>query len=251
MIITLLTDFGTRDTFVSEMKGVMLSINPFVTIIDITHEIEPFNIIEAAIKLSHAVRYFPSPAIHVAIVDPGVGSPRRPIIIKTEKAIFVGPDNGILSLAVKEHPLKEIYEITAQVRSSTFHGRDIFAPAAARLSRGESPESMGKRIEEFHELVLPEPAMEKDRIRGEVIIIDRFGNAITNINDRILGNRPFRVRIKNKDIPFFKFYREAGKRPGVLINSSGYLEIFKYQASASKALSIKLHDKVEVLFEDI
>ncbi|MFN3740972.1 MAG: S-adenosyl-l-methionine hydroxide adenosyltransferase family protein [Thermodesulfovibrionales bacterium] len=252
MIITLLTDFGNTDTFVAEMKGVILSINPTVTIVDITHEIEPFNIIEGAMKLSSAERYFPQGTIHLAVVDPGVGSSRKGIIIKTEKALFVGPDNGILSLAVKDYSRKEIYEITLPVSGgSTFHGRDLFAPVAARLSKGESPESMGRTIEEFVKITLPEPVIEKNRIKGEVVIIDRFGNAITNINEHILGNRRFRVRIKSKEIPLFKFYKEAGKRPGALINSSGYLEIFKYRASLSKALNIKLYDKVEVLFEDI
>lgn len=251
MLITLLTDFGTRDTFVAEIKGVILSINPSVTIVDITHEIEPFNIIEGAMKLSSAARHFPEGTIHLAVVDPGVGSSRKGIIIKTENALFVGPDNGLLSLAVKEHPLKEVYEIILPVTGSTFHGRDLFAPVAARLSRGESPESMARRIEEFVSIILPEPQVDKKKIKGEVIIIDRFGNAITNINAHILGNRRFRVRIKDKDIPVFKFYKEAGKRPGALINSSGYLEIFKYQASAQKALNIKIYDKVEVLFEDI
>lgn len=251
MVITLLTDFGTRDTFVAEIKGVILSINPSVTIVDITHEIEPFNIIEGAMKLNSAQRYFPRGTIHLAVVDPGVGSSRKGIIIKTDKALFVGPDNGVLSLAVKEHSLKEIYEITLPVRGSTFHGRDLFAPVAARLSRGESPESMGKRIDDFVRLSFPEPEIDKRGIKGEVIIIDRFGNAITNINEHILGNRRFRIRIKDKDIPLFKFYKEAGRKTGALINSSGYLEIFKGQASARKALNIKLHDKVEVFFEDI
>lgn len=251
MIITLLTDFGTRDTFVAEMKGVILCINSSVTIVDITHEIEPFNITEGAIKLSSVVRHFPQGTIHMAVVDPGVGSSRRGIILKTEKGFFVGPDNGLLSLTVREHSIEGIYEITLPVKGSTFHGRDVFAPVAARLSRGEPPEAMGRRIEDFVRLSIPEPVIDKEKIIGEVIIIDRFGNAITNINEGILGNRPFRVRMKNKTIPVFKFYKEAGRKTGTLINSSGYLEIFKYQSSAQKAMNIKLYDRVEVLIEEV
>lgn len=249
MIITILTDFGTRDTFVAEVKGVILSMNPSVTIVDITHEIEPFNVIEGAMKLISAARHFPEGTIHLAVVDPGVGSSRRGIIVKTEKFLFVGPDNGLLSLAVRDEKIREIYEITLPVRGSTFHGRDLFAPVAARLSKGESPEVMGKRIEGFVEITLPEPVINRKTIKGEVIIIDRFGNAITNINAPMLGDRRFIVRIKDRNIPLFRFYKEAGKRIGALINSSGYLEIFKYQSSAQKALDIKIHDKVEVLFD--
>ncbi|MCX7793444.1 MAG: SAM-dependent chlorinase/fluorinase [Thermodesulfovibrionales bacterium] len=249
MVITLLTDFGIKDTFVAEMKGVILSINPSATVVDITHEIEPFNITEAAIKLATAVRYFPRGTVHLAIVDPGVGSQRGPIIIKTERACFVGPDNGVLSLAVKEDLTKDIYEITLPVRGYTFHGRDLFAPVAARLSKGEPPELVGRKIDGFTSLSFPEPAVARKKIKGEVIVIDRFGNAITNINSSILGDRRFRVRIKKKEIPVFRFYMEAGNRVGALINSSGYLEIFKYRSSAQKALDIKLRDKVEVLIE--
>lgn len=251
MIITILTDFGTRDTFVAEMKGVILSINPSAVIVDITHEIEPFNITEGAMKLNSSAKYFPKGSIHIAVVDPGVGSPRRPIIIKTENAYFIGPDNGILSLAVKDAIIKEVYEITLPVKGSTFHGRDLFAPVAARLSRGEPVEAIGKRIEEFVNLPFPEPLKDRGIIRGEVIIIDRFGNAITNIHEGILGKGRFRVRIKKKDIPLFKFYSEADKSPGALINSSGYLEIFKYKGSAQNVLNIKLHDRVEVFIEEI
>lgn len=250
MIITLTTDFGTRDTFVAEMKGVILSINPMVTIIDITHEIEPFNILEGAIKLRAATKYFPLGTIHIAVVDPGVGSPRRPIIIGTERDFYIGPDNGLLSLAVRDQPIRDIYEITVPEAGPTFHGRDIFAPVAAWLSLGKSPESLGRRIEDFIRLPFTEPFFDDEkRLSGEVIMIDRFGNAITNINKDILAGRRFRVRIKGMELPVFRFYQEAGNLTGALINSSGYLEIFKYQGSAVKDLGIGLHDKVEVIIE--
>lgn len=250
-VITLTTDFGTRDTFVAEMKGVILSINPSAVIVDITHEIEPFNILEGAIKLSSVVKYFPPNSIHIAVIDPGVGSPRRPIIVETEKGFLIGPDNGVLSLAVRDEAIKGIYEIRIPGLNKvgpTFHGRDIFAPAGAWLSKGKGPEEIGIRIKDFVRLPIPEPILlERDRLRGEVLMIDRFGNAITNIKEGLIGSETFRVFIKGLEIPVFNYYSEAeGYTAGSLINSSGYLEIFRYRGSASDTLKIKTGDPVEV-----
>lgn len=253
-IITLTTDFGTRDTFVAEMKGVILSINPSVTIIDMTHEIEPFDIIDAALKLGSAVKYFPPGTIHIAVVDPGVGSPRRPIIIKTESYYFVGPDNGIFTLALENEKNLSIYEITIPVKGPTFHGRDLFAPVGARLSLGEPPDVIGREIMELTKIEFPEPEVlpfqDKNFIKGKVIIIDRFGNAITNIKADLLSSNKFRVTLSGREIPVFNFYREAEGFPGgAVINSSGYLEIFKYRGSAATEWNIKRGDSVEVILE--
>jgi len=251
MIITLTTDFGIRDTFVAEMKGVILSINPSVTIVDITHEIEPYNILEAAIKLASATRYFPSHTIHIAVIDPGVGSPRRPIILKTERAFYVGPDNGVFSMVMKNEKVLSFYEITIKLPySRTFHGRDLFAPVAARLSLGEDPEVMARPIEEIVEIKIPEPFKEPKRIVGHVIIIDRFGNAITNITDKDIGTDRFKVKVGEKSIEVFNYYKEAeGLEAGAIINSSGYLEIFKYRGSIMSDLGLKIGDRVEVHIE--
>ncbi len=263
MIITLTTDFGTRDTFVAELKAVILSINPSVTIVDITHEIEPYNILEAAIKLGSATRYFPSGTIHIGVVDPGVGSPRRPLIIKTDRAFYVGPDNGIFSLAVKGQEVQGIYEIIHdKAIGPTFHGRDLFAPVAVRLSLGEEAGILGRKVEDFLKLHVPEPVIDKNRIRGEVIIIDRFGNAITNIRlEDLLAKqgskvgatacRPFSVNVRGHKLKVFPHYKEAeGHKAGVLINSSGYLEIFQYMGSAVEELGLKRGDTVEVNIEE-
>lgn len=253
-VITLTTDFGTKDTFVAEVKAVILSINPSVLIVDITHEIEPFNVLEAAIKLSSASKYFPLGSIHLAVVDPGVGSSRRPIIVHTERAFYVGPDNGILSLALKGQLIKGIYEIRTsefKIGGPTFHARDVFAPASARLSRGEGLETLGRPINDFIRLSIAEPEVRPNRmIRGEVIIIDRFGNAITNIKKEQLELKGFRVIVKGRDIPLFNYYKEAEGLPaGALINSSGYLELFRYQGNVAETLNLRIHDAVEVFLE--
>ncbi len=259
MIITLTTDFGTRDTFVAELKAVILSINPSVTIVDITHEIEPYNILEAAIKIGSATRYFPSGTIHIGVVDPGVGSSRRPLIIKTDRAFYVGPDNGIFSLAVKGQEVQGIYEIIHDKSiGPTFHGRDLFAPVAARLSLGEEAGILGRKVEDFLKIHLPEPVIEKNRIKGEVIIIDRFGNAITNIrSENIMAKISPRtsgrlsVNLRDHKLRVFHHYKEAeGHKAGALINSSGYLEIFKYMGSAVEELGLKRGDTVEVIIEE-
>jgi S-adenosylmethionine hydrolase len=262
MIITLTTDFGTRDTFVVELKAVILSINPSVTIVDITHEIEPYNILEAAIKLGSATRYFPSGTIHIGVVDPGVGSSRRPLIIKTDRAFYVGPDNGIFSLAVKGQEVQGIYEIIHDKSiGPTFHGRDLFAPVAARLSLGEEAGILGRKVEDFLKLPVPEPVIDKNRIRGEVIIIDRFGNAITNIRLEDLFRkegskvgatyRLFSVNVRGHKLKVFQHYKEAERhKAGALINSSGYLEIFQYMGRAVEELGLKRGDTVEVNIEE-
>lgn len=251
MIITLLTDFGTSDTFVAEMKGVILSINPSVTIVDITHEVEPFNILDGAIKLGSVIKYFPRGSIHIAVVDPGVGSLRKPIIIKTERVYLVGPDNGIFSLALREEKIMSIHEITIPVKGPTFHGRDIFAPAGARLSNGEPPGLFGREIKEFVKIELPEPLFEnKGFIKGQVIIIDRFGNAISNIRAEHLISNKALVKVSGRYIPIFNYYKEAeGFEAGAIINSSGYLEIFRYKGSVADEWNIKKGDLVEVSLE--
>jgi len=206
-VITLITDFGMNDSFVAQMKGVLLTINPACTIIDITHEIDPFNIKKAALSLGFAYRYFPAGSIHVAVVDPGVGSVRKGIIVSADGHYFIGPDNGIFSYiyhncgnGFKVYHLNNdmAYELPQAVylsndKGNTFHGRDVFAPVAARLSIGQDIDKFGSLIGDFVQFSIPKPKIIDGVFNGEILYIDhptseykRFGNAITNINKDIL-----------------------------------------------------------------
>src|SRR6266478_233225 len=185
-LITLTTDFGTRDWFAGTMKGVILGIHPRAKVVDLTHEIAPGDIWSGAFALNAACHFFPKGTIHVAVVDPGVGSSRRAITVQTTDYIFVGPDNGVLSWALAKQEIKAVHELEnvdyfLPDVSATFHGRDVFAPVAAHLSRGVPVRKLGPRLKDFVRLPWPEVARRPGAITGEVIFIDRFGNAITNI----------------------------------------------------------------------
>ena len=199
--IVLTTDFGLTDGYVGVMKGVILNINPGATIIDLSHDIEPQNLTQGSFLLGTSHPYFPPGAIHVAVVDPGVGTDRKPIVLETPTAMFVAPDNGLLTEVVRRYLPSESLT-TAQVRlpaslgawqltesryrleqvSNTFHGRDIFSPAAAYLSLGVAPSEMGPPVTELVYRPLPEPVLLEGVVKGEVIYIDRFGNLVTNIS---------------------------------------------------------------------
>jgi hypothetical protein len=259
-IITLLTDFGTADIFVGSMKGVILGINPQVQVIDLSHEVPPHDIRAGAFLLHSAIRYFPPGTIHVAVVDPGVGSERRPLLVFTAEQYFIAPDNGILSSVLDVEPDVEIRELTAKQFflgsiGSTFHGRDVFAPVAAWLSRGEPIESFGPLVQEIVRFEVRRPAHEEGRLVGEVQHIDRFGNLITNITDenlRELAGLDFggavHVRIGNSEVKeLHRCYADTS--PGflsALINSDGWLEIFCNQGRADHLAKAKLGDRVEV-----
>jgi S-adenosyl-L-methionine hydrolase (adenosine-forming) len=248
MIITLLTDFGRRDSFVAQMKGVILGIHPKAVIVDITHEIPPFGIREAAFVLRSAHRYFPKGTIHVSVVDPGVGGRRRPLLVVNRRGLFLAPDNGVLSYIYHDHPASRIHHITAgKYRlkpSSTFDGRDLFAPAAAWLSKGLLPSRLGRKISDPVSFPVPRIKRRKDGVlEGEVVHTDGFGNLITNINRKdlvpwISDGRTAIITIKDKTIEGIKScYAEAG--PGELaaiINSDDYLEIYCNQRSAFSLL---------------
>lgn len=256
--ITLTTDFGSKDPYVGIMKGVILDINPKVTIIDISHEISPQDIIEASIILHSASRYFPPKTIHVAVVDPGVGGPRIPILVSTPKYYFIGPDNGIFSFAYKED--HRVIHITADhyflpSDDSTFHGRDIFASVAAWLSKGITINNFGETIQDYIKISIPRPQKIGDNVlEGEVIYIDRFGNVASNISRdkvRTFTSEPSRLRILVKGIEIEginRFYAQAmDKGPAAIINSSGFLEIYLFQGNAEKALGLKRGNKIRVM----
>ena len=237
MIITLLTDFGLRDNFVGVVKGVILGINPQARIVDISHGITPGDILQAAFLLESSYRYFPYGTIHLIIVDPGVGSGRKAIIVKTKNYYFVGPDNGVLapSLEAEEKVIK-IISITNQrfylkPTSSTFHGRDIFAPVAAYLSCGRNISEFGVSQKDYRHLEFPRPVIGKKTLLGRIIYIDRFGNLVTNIPQdvfrRFVGKASFHIHLKNKIISqISKSYLDADKnKPLAIFGSSGNLEI--------------------------
>ncbi|HEB76166.1 MAG TPA: hypothetical protein ENJ04_07435 [Nitrospirae bacterium] len=258
-VITLTTDFGTRDPFVGQMKGVILNTNPDVELVDITHDISPHNIREGAVLTGMSYEYFPPRTIHLAVVDPGVGSGRRPIIVATQNHYFVGPDNGLFSMIyMKERDSFRVIHITSDhyflnKDSTTFHGRDIFAPVAAWLAKGIPVDHFGTLIEDFMNIHLPEPtAPSRNTIEGEVIYIDRFGNAITNVssdllNDAVNGGR-MKVVLKGRMVPLRSCYADVDdKGLYCLINSFGLLEFFICRGSAAESFGIRIGDTVGII----
>lgn len=237
-VITLLTDFGVADYFVGAVKGAILSVNPNVTIVDITHEIPPQDIEAGAFMLLAAYKTFPTGTIHVAVVDPGVGSSRRPIIATANDQFFVGPDNGIFSYLCAHRT----FHVTAEKffrpdPSSTFHGRDIFAPVAAALSTGVTPEQFGPEINDAVRL----PSLETPL---RIIHIDRFGNCVTNIRREAYEGKS--LSINRRTISAVRsFYGEASKEElSAIWGSAGFLEISMNGGSAAKMLNAKRGDTV-------
>ena len=248
-VITLTTDFGAFDYFVGAVKGAILSVNPLAVIADITHEIPPQDIEAAAFTLLASYQTFPAETIHVAVVDPGVGSARRPIVVKAGGQFFVGPDNGIFTYIYDREESHEVFHVTAEKYfrpspSSTFHGRDIFAPVAAALSNGVKLKKLGPRITDQVRL--------KTSLAPEVlkiIHIDRFGNCVTNITrDLIDPKRHPTLVINRKTIRTFRdFYSAASPNELFAIwGSAGFLEISMNGESAAAKLHAKRGDTVVV-----
>lgn len=245
-IITLLTDFGTADYFVGAMKGVILSINPKAAIVDITHEIPPQDIAAGAFTLLAAYETFPAGTIHVAVVDPGVGSTRRPIVVSAGGYLFVGPDNGLFTHLYNRHIGFEVFHTTAsqhfrQPVSTTFHGRDIFSPIAAALANGVEPSSLGPRISDPVLLDIPStPA---------IIHIDHFGNLITNIR-RDAFPQGASLSVNGKVLATVRnFFGEeigAADQPFLIWGSAGLLEIAVNGGSAAEVLAVKRGDPIEI-----
>ncbi|SLM50153.1 conserved protein of unknown function [Nitrospira japonica] len=255
-LITLLTDFGTADWFVASMKGVILSINPQATIVDLTHEIPPHAVGNAAYVLASCCRSFPTGTVHVAVVDPGVGSQRRPLIVQTARYFFLAPDNGLLSHALGQEENVEVREIEnrryrLEPLGRTFDGRDVFAPAAAWLTKKESLPSFGSLLQSYENLQVRMPQWEQREGRaaltGEVAYIDRFGNLITNLSadhvkqwqEATKRSRPVIQFSGHRIDGLVGSYREGERhRPHALINSGGYVEIFLSESNASVRLSV-------------
>lgn len=262
-LITLTTDFGYKDPFAGMMKGVIYSINDSAVIVDISHGIEGQNILEGAFIISNAYRYFPLGTVHLVVVDPGVGSNRRPLLIYSSGHYFVGPDNGIFSMIIEEDSLAMVIEVTEEKYflkdvSSTFHGRDIFAPVAAWISKGFATGSFGRVIDDFKRIKIPEVEKKQSSVRGVIIYIDIFGNIITNISGSIvvevlqMGISPSDINLiicGHKISGIKKCYAEAKEgEPGAIINSFNLIEIFSYMGNAARLFDAKKGDIVEIIF---
>ncbi len=240
-IITLCTDFGIEDPYAGVMKGVILGINPEARIVDITHSIPKFEVLTGALTLSSYYCYYPQGTIHIAVIDPGVGSDRKPIAMEADGNYFVGPDNGLFSLIYKRSKtcIREITnpEYMRPQVSSTFHGRDIFAPAAAHISLGASINELGDEVLSPVTIELPEPEILRDRVSGEIIHTDSFGNLLTNIPGEMV-KRGSQVFVGELSLGAPKSSYRSAKKGELLaiIGSSGYLEISLNRGSAYEAL---------------
>ncbi len=235
-LVTLLTDFGTADGYVAEMKGVLLSSVPEAQVIDLSHDIPPHDIDAARLAVARYWRRFPAGTIHLVVVDPGVGSERKAIAVHSDGRFLVGPDNGVLSPALLLPDARAVSLPVPNDAAPTFHGRDVFAPAAAALGRKTSLDSLGSPATDPIIRRTPEPVREADGwLRGEVIVIDRFGNAVTNL----VGAHVGAIRIGSREIPLCRTYADvsAGK-PHALIGSSGLIEIAVRDGSAAQALTL-------------
>lgn len=248
-LITLLTDFGSTDHYVAAMKGVMLGICPEVNLIDIAHDIDAYAIAGAGFTLAQARVCFPKGTVHLIVVDPGVGSARRPIVAEAGGQCFVAPDNGVLSMVLEAEPKHKVHEISVrkwfrQPVSQTFHGRDIFAPVAARVATGVPLSKFGKRIEDCVRLPFARPVKAGgDEWTGMALKVDRFGNIVTNFDRHFcdgLAGRRFRLRIGSQTVSrVLASYAEAGgEEPFAICASSGYLEISCRQRSAAEKLGV-------------
>jgi S-adenosyl-L-methionine hydrolase (adenosine-forming) len=254
-LITLTTDFGTRDGFVAQMKGVILGINPRARLIDVTHDIEPFSVLEGALVLKGISPHFPRGTIHVAVVDPGVGSNRRGIVLCTEEQTYVGPDNGLFSLVVPAGKVCEIREIqnpgyVLPEPHPTFHGRDIFAPVAAHLSAGKPFEEVGPLVHDPIRLSIPAVKEHSAGLEGAVIYVDRFGNLTSNIDKAMLTNSVGTVCVGNVTIQgLSRYFGEVPEGDAMaLINSFGLLEIAVNQRNAAQVLGIGKDEPVRVFW---
>ncbi|TAK04358.1 hypothetical protein EPO44_07015 [bacterium] len=253
-LITLITDFGYKDPFVGIMKGVIFSINPNANIIDLSHGIPPQDLMAGALVLRYTAPSFPRGTIHVAVVDPGVGTKRRPLLIESEECFFIGPDNGVLSLALEGKKVSRTIQLSNETyhlkpTSVTFHGRDIFAPVAAYLSLGVPPEDFGETVNDLIRLPWPAVTKTEGALVGKVIYIDGFGNLITNIHDRDLSvfqTEKLTVSVAGVTIRGIAPHYSSGeeKSYAALINSWGLLEISAFKGNAQLLCGAKIGDKV-------
>jgi S-adenosyl-L-methionine hydrolase (adenosine-forming) len=256
-VIALLTDFGTRDHYAGTMKGVILGICPEATLVDVTHDIPPHDIVAGTLQLAATYRYFPAGTVFVAVVDPGVGSGRRGIAVDAGEHRFVAPDNGVLTAVLREQPPRKMVELTERryarpTVSRTFEGRDRFAPAAAWIARGTQLTALGRPVPDYHRIELPAPAVDGDRLSGVILLVDRFGNLVSNIErrdfDGFTKGAPVQISCGGHPVPrLVSTYAEIG--PGdvcALFGSSDHLELAAHAASAAEQLALQRGAPVEI-----
>jgi len=250
-VVALLTDFGTRDHYAGTMKGVVLGICPDATLVDISHDVPPHDVLTASLELAASYKYFPAGTVFLVVVDPGVGSSRRPLAAEVGDYRFVAPDNGVLSAVFKDAPPKRVVELTERrfarpTVSRTFEGRDRFAPAAGWLAKGTELKAMGRSVADFVRLTIADPSVSETTVRGEVLRVDRFGNLITNIDRRSFerlgrpGEAAFEIRAGAHLVGrLVSTYSEIA--PGEvcsLFGSTDHLEVAANSASAAETLAL-------------
>ena len=248
-IITLTTDFGTSDHLVGSMKGVILNINPAARIVDLNHSVVPYDILDGALSLANSYKFFPPRTVHVIIVDPGVGTERRPILVTGEKHFFVAPDNGVLSMIYEREPCT-VRHITAEHYflnpiSPTFHGRDIFAPTAAWLSKAFQTEAFGEVITDFVRFTMPKAKSTGQAVKGVVLRVDAFGNLMTNLKAEdipagALDAGTIKLAVNGKPVVKFAHTFALGNpgEPIAMLGSAGYVEIAVNRGSAARTLGV-------------
>jgi S-adenosylmethionine hydrolase len=262
-IVTLTSDFGLSDHFVGTMRGVILNIEPEAEIVDICHSVQPFDVLDGALTIAQAYSYFPSGTVHVVVVDPGVGSARRPILVSTEKQYFVAPDNGVLSLIYNREERIRVRHVTGehyflQPLSNTFHGRDIFAPVAGYLAKGVDGAKFGDEISDYVRFNAPKPKPVDERtFRGVVLKVDRFGNLVTNFTSQDIPvlfqptPPPFKILVGKREITELHSHYAEGSPNEVfgILGSMGYLEIAANRAPAVQLVGSGKGSEVNIVLE--
>jgi len=263
-IITFTTDFGVKDHYVGAMKGVIYSINPDAHIVDISNAVHSFDVLDGALTIAQVYSYFPSDTVHLVVVDPGVGTTRRPLLVTTERHLFLGPDNGVLSLVFEREERVSVRHVTAehyflQPVSSTFHGRDVFAATAGWLSKGVEVTKFGDEITDFVRFTAPKPkAINEKLLKGVVLKADRFGNLITNFTPKEVPALfqpeppPFKILVGKMEITRMRTAYAQGAAGEVfgILGSTGFLEIAANRASAARSVGADKGSDVGVLFEE-
>ena len=261
-VITLTTDYGLEDHFVGVIKGVILNVNPEVQLVDLSHNVNSFDVLDGALTVGLNYNFFPRGSIHLVVVDPGVGSARRAIVAQTADHWFVAPDNGVLSVVYDREPSIQIREITTesywlQPVSSTFHGRDIFAPVAAWLSRGAPAEEFGRLIDNAVRITRPRPRRVNNRVLAAVMRVDRFGNLLTPVTPQDLPELAakdprFKLVINGREVTELvrSFAEGSSRQPFAYWGSSGFLEIAVNRGSAASMLGASRGTTLEVVISD-
>lgn len=259
-IITLTTDFGLQDYYVGALKGVMLNIAPDIRLVDISHEIPPQDIMAGAWVMQNSAPLYPDHTVHLVVVDPGVGTKRKPIALKIKDHYFVGPDNGIFSLLTQNNPFQAVHltnpDYWQPTQSNTFHGRDIFAPVAAHLSTGVRLNDLGEPLDELETYRWASPIADQDGLEGWIVHIDKFGNLVTNLDaaliDETIGDSDIKIYVGNTILTEIvtTFNNAVGGEPVAYIGSSGKLEVAVNKGDAREMLGIKKGAQISLVLQD-